>query len=51
MVEARMIDGEGGLQSALVFIPKVSFPAEWFKNNFFGIPSSTEVRMFANADL
>lgn len=37
-------------QRAPVFIPKVPFPTEWFKNNFFGIPSSIEVRVFVNVD-
>lgn len=50
VVETQMMDGNGGLRRALVFIPKVSFPAEWFKNNSSGIPSSTEVRMFVNTD-
>lgn len=50
VVETQMMDGDGGLRRALVFIPKVSFPAEWFKNNSSGIPSSTEVRMFVNTD-
>lgn len=48
MVETQTDDG-GNLQRAL-FILKVPFPIECFKNSFFGIPSSTGGRMFVNVD-
>lgn len=47
-VEAQNDRGDN-LQRAL-FILKVPFPKECFKNSFFGIPSSTGGRMFVNVD-